>query len=885
MAFRKPFILTLVVFLLLACGQQSKEQLLQTGVEQMAQGNVRGAIVLFRNALEKDANFCAARYQLASAYLKIGKFDKAEKELSKVDRQNPNFPDLPLKFASLYNRTNRPKLAIQALKDFHADHPQTSESLDLLGRAHAVAGDYARAENYFRQALTLDPNNNSAALHLAGSLWKMQQPERSRQLLQDLAARSPDFEPAWQMLGDLEIRTGHPARALEVYRQYATTLKADAGSLFMLGILELQAGERGAAKKVIGELSKRFSRDYRTALLNGLLLYRQERYDDAALDFSRSLQQRKTPLATCFLGLSQLQQGKLEQAVSSFQQVLNLTPESQQARILLAMTFLRQKRVDDAIDQLRATLEKFPDNAWAYNILGSALIARGEFQAGLEALDAALRIDPELAEAHLKKGLFMVARGQEDEGGAELVRAVAVSPDTLDSRLLLGQYYLRQENFSEAEKVLAAGLRQNPRDALIYNALSAVAFARGNSGQGVDLLRKAIVSNPDFATPYLNLARYYFSSRLNEKAEQVLRRLLEKVPRQRQGTMQLGLLLEMRGDEEAARDLYQTVADDGWPEGFVALAQLRVGHRDRAGAIRILAKAPLRGRADLPGQAMLARLYLEIGQSDSAIQVFHAMEALVPGSGYPQIVRLWLADGQKGRAFDLADRVVRDNPDSPYGYVLKSRIHLFLGDAKAAGRDIAAGLEAVPGNLVLRMKAAEMLGRDGDEPAAFREYEALWKQQPDFIPAGFAVAAYNDQHGRKKSALELYRKILERSPNYTPVLNNLAYLLVNNYDNDREAFDLVLRAYRNEPQNPAVLDTLGYVLLKKGQVKESIAVLEKAYRTDAENKTIGLHLADAYRTAGNYVQARNILRPLAADEKFAEVGEVRKMLAQLEKAQ
>lgn len=877
--------LSLLAFLLVACGQQSKEELLQAGLGQLATGNARGSIVYFKNALEKDPSYFPARFHLADAYLKTGKLLKAEKELKKASRQKPQYPDLSVKFAEIYNLTNRSTKSVEILTDYFKDNPTTADGLDLLGRAYGLSGNFKDAEIAFLQALSLKPADEKIMVHLAGTYRKSEKTDRARHLLEDVIEKSPQFGPAWAMLGDLEIRSGNSARALDVYRQYAAAMPADASSLFRLGLLELQENGIDRVNAIVEELKRRFPRNSSTGLLSGLVLFREKRYSDASLEFDRSLKKRINPLGVYFLGLCAFQKGQLEQAVNQFQRVLDLVPKSSQARVLLAMTFLRQNRLDDALVQAKSALHDFPENAWAYNVLSSVLIAQGKYEEGLNALDEALRIDPGLADAHRKKGVFMVALGMEDQGVEELVKAIEIDPDTVNARLLLGQYYLKQENYKESAKVLKEGLKGTSQDALFYNALSVAAFAQGEKQQGADYLQKAIDSNPDFIRPFFTLARYHFINGENEKSEEVLRQLINRPAARRQATMQLGFLLETKGDEQGAVELYQKGADAGWAEAFVALAQIRLKHRDWAGGVKILVRAPVKDKNDLAGQALLAHLYLKMGNPQSAIDVLTGMESIQPGSGYPQIVSLYLDKGQKTQAVNLAERIIREQPDTAYGYILSSNIYLRTGDVASSRKALSQGLEKLPGNSMLRMEMARGLIQLGKPEQALREYRSILKDDPKFSPALFSIAAYHDQRGEIKSALKFYRETLDHSPKYTPALNNLAYLLAENYNKTDEAFTLALQAYRNEPQNPAVLDTLGYVLLKKGETREAIATLEKAYRVGAGDPETGLHLADAYRSARDFKRAKSLLKHLAENEAFQHIDEVENLLAQIEKEQ
>ena len=68
--------------------------------------------------------------------------------------------------------------------------------------------------------------------------------------------------------------------------------------------------------------------------------------------------------------------------------------------------------------------------------------------------------------------------------------------------------------------------------------------------------------------------------------------------------------------------------------------------------------------------------------------------------------------------------------------------------------------------------------------------------------------------------------MLQEEPNYTPALNNLAYLQADNYGDPGEALDLALKAFRNAPDDPGILDTLGYVMVKNNCVQDGIKLLE-----------------------------------------------------------
>ena len=163
-------LICLLLLWLGACNNQSKEGLLQEGITYARNGNYRGAVVLFKNALEKDQNYFEARFQLADAYLKTGKYERAEKEFLKVQRQAPNNPELPLKLAEIHLYTSRIDQAIADMEKYLLEYPESSAAYDILGRAYAVNKDFAQAKQAFRTAIRLDAKNPLPKLHLAQTL-------------------------------------------------------------------------------------------------------------------------------------------------------------------------------------------------------------------------------------------------------------------------------------------------------------------------------------------------------------------------------------------------------------------------------------------------------------------------------------------------------------------------------------------------------------------------------------------------------------------------------------------------------------------------------------------------------------------------------------------
>jgi tetratricopeptide (TPR) repeat protein len=119
--------------------------------------------------------------------------------------------------------------------------------------------------------------------------------------------------------------------------------------------------------------------------------------------------------------------------------------------------------------------------------------------------------------------------------------------------------------------------------------------------------------------------------------------------------------------------------------------------------------------------------------------------------------------------------------------------------------------------------------------------------------------------------------VLKVAANFAPALNNLAYLLAENGSSE-EALELAMRAYRNEPGNPGIADTLGYVLLKNGRAEEARQLLEKAAAGLPDNPTVCYHLALSYQEVGKSEEAVEWLKKALTLGDFPEMKQAQTLL-------
>jgi Flp pilus assembly protein TadD len=110
----------------------------------------------------------------------------------------------------------------------------------------------------------------------------------------------------------------------------------------------------------------------------------------------------------------------------------------------------------------------------------------------------------------------------------------------------------------------------------------------------------------------------------------------------------------------------------------------------------------------------------------------------------------------------------------------------------------------------------------------------------------------------------------------------LAYLLAEKGEDLNKALDLARQAKEKMPNDPGVMDTLGWVFFKKGLYDSAIAELNDCVEKMKDNATVHYHLGMAYFKAGEGAKAKTALeKAMALDPKFLKADEVREILEKL----
>jgi len=140
--------------------------------------------------------------------------------------------------------------------------------------------------------------------------------------------------------------------------------------------------------------------------------------------------------------------------------------------------------------------------------------------------------------------------------------------------------------------------------------------------------------------------------------------------------------------------------------------------------------------------------------------------------------------------------------------------------------------------------------------------DVLW---PILLQQGGAL----DLAGDWPAAKAAYERAYTIAPEQPTVLNQVGYSEIEHHEDAARASMMIAKANGLRPDDPAITDSLGWVLYRQGKADQAIPLLEKAAAGDPGEAAINEHLGDAYWSTGRIYEARYAWRAalLTAEDK------------------
>jgi tetratricopeptide (TPR) repeat protein len=491
-------------------------------------------------------------------------------------------------------------------------------------------------------------------------------------------------------------------------------------------------------------------------------------------------------------------------------------------------------------------------------LLGEIAGQRGMLDiSGTSYLEAARQSDdPRIAERALKISLY----AKQPTLALEAARRwVTLAPDSVEARQSLAVLALRTRNQDEALQQFEYLLEHYQGEDDPYQSMLALLAREPDTERSLQVMSELVAMRPEDPDAHFAYARLAVHAQDWNLAQQEVGRALAIKPDWTQALiLQAQVNLKQDHGDIARRDLEAALKQH--PDDIdlrLAYARLLVDLDDFAGA-RDQYRKLLKIQPD-NGQVVysLALLSLEAGELDEARKLFEKLVEMEYQTEQAYYYLGAIAEEQKKpeRAMQWYGKV-EDGDHWLEVQIRMARLEAQSGEVDAARERLRKVRLAHPGETQrMYLVEGEILSQIDWDDEAFKLYSEYLENQPDDTEILYARALVAERLNRLKQAEEDFRHVLKIEPDNVRALNALGYTLADRTDRYQEALDYVQKALAQTPDDPAVIDSMGWVLYRLGRLQEARDYLQRAYdmTKDAE---IAAHLGEVMWAMGDHDQAR-----------------------------
>jgi tetratricopeptide (TPR) repeat protein len=515
---------------------------------------IRDAVLEAQSIIQRDPNNVSARRLLARIYVRTlgdlsdtsGDSDTvrlAAEQYKEILRLDPTDTESALWLARLERLQDKPADAEATLRGILSSDPENEGAIeqltqllldqqrgteavtmlegiiartpspqlyDLLGDADTQQGDAAKAEQAYRQAVQIDPDDTNHRSGLAQALLSEE--------------KYPE--------------------ALEQYQHLAEMDSSDPDNYLRMAEIYKQLHQLDKAEQNVLEAEKRAPGNLEVVFVKSGIYEAEARFDDAIRALSDAVagvqsESEVTPSRRRTLAVLYEQLGGLYRedqnytaAVNTYQELAQLgADEDHRAELLLIDTYRAARDMPHALDTAQKALQHYPGDRDVLTEQALLFGEDGQIDQAAAALRKLLDGKPE-DDIEIQFDLAQVyeegQRYPESEQAAQSAAAAASKPAEQEmAGLVLGGVFEHQKKYDQAETQFKAALALDPNDASVLNYYGYMLADRGiRLDEATALIQRAIAEDPNNPAYLDSLGWAYYKQNKLPEAEEWLRKAL-----------------------------------------------------------------------------------------------------------------------------------------------------------------------------------------------------------------------------------------------------------------------------------------------------------------------------------------------------------------------
>jgi Flp pilus assembly protein TadD len=411
-----------------------------------------------------------------------------------------------------------------------------------------------------------------------------------------------------------------------------------------------------------------------------------------------------------------------------------------------------------------------------------------------------------------------------------------------------------------------------------------LAIAREDTATAVTDLRTALRDQPTNILLIAQLAQAYIRSGNMALAEQTLRQAVQANPRDTQTRLALAQFLVNKGEAVKARPVLEQLVKDepNNLEALQAYARLLLVVNDPSAALQAATTLQALQPKSAAGFYLAGVSQQALQRTDEARKSFEAALAAEPANldALVALAQLDVAAGNAAQALERIDTRIAAQKDDARLHNLRGDLLMGMRRTAEAEASYATATKLQPRwSLPYRGQAAALIAA-GKSDRALEVLKGAMTATGNAADVAADLGTLYTLQKRPDDAIGVYERMLERDPNNAIAANNLAMLIATHRSDTAslERAEKLTERFANS-DNPAFLDTYGWVLYKRGRYAEAIVPLEKAVAKVPQSQELRYHLGMAQMKAGRAADARKSLEAaIQGEQVYPGIEEAREVL-------
>ncbi len=546
-----------------------------------------------------------------------------------------------------------------------------------------------------------------------------------------------------------------------------------------------------------------------------------------------------------------------QQATRLCQQALQADPGYCDAHLLLGEIYSYGLSLEEAERELRLAVECDPALQGAWRSLVQLLSSTGRHEEALQVLAAYRPHARDEAWLLRREGQLLEQLGRHDEAIAALRHAVEIEPEDSDSLATVVQAYQKQDRLDEAVAFVESLVRRYPSSLLLREELVSRYTATGRFDEAVTQLMEQYDQDPDNRDLYAVRSADWLARLLRyDEAIELLEATLEEFPGDPHLTVRLAWVLEDAGDGDGALERFAEVQPGSLIGSIAVRERARLLQEQGRGdeAIEVLQDAIEAGGEALVDPSLVLALVRHLSRAERYDEAAAELERIRHEASEEYALeraRLAARRGELDRAVVLLQEEIERAGVVPDPSLTLAQIYRDEGLYDEA----VAVLQAARKRLESPMAHLKL-------PVGLYPTEELRRAQVDafllevLIQQGFLRGLAGDRDG----AIEAMFAALDLDPEDVRALNYIGYTYAEADDQLDDAEAMIRRALALAPLDPAILDSLGWVLFRQERYDEALETLQQAQLRMPDSAVIWQHLGETYLALGRAAEAADALR-------------------------